>query len=263
MIQTLIVDGQNNHDWTATTPILRKILEDTGRFTVSVCTSPPKDAPAEAWRGFEPSFELYQVIVLNYTDIGGGTFWPKDRVGSLVRFVKDGGGLVVYHAAASAFTEHEGFNRLIGLGWRGADFGYRLYGDEAGAIRRVPPGTGPGAGHGPRRRFTIRHIQPEHPILAGLPETWTHAQDELWFGQRGPARSEMSVLADAYCEETGVYEPLLWTNTDGPGRVFVTLLGHDAEAMDCPGFRTTLGRGAQWAAWREVDLPAPPAEALA
>ena len=31
-IRTLIIDGQNNHDWKHTTPVLKKILEDTGLF---------------------------------------------------------------------------------------------------------------------------------------------------------------------------------------------------------------------------------------
>jgi hypothetical protein len=38
----LIVDGQNNHDWSQTTPLLKKILEDTGLFRVEVLTTPPK-----------------------------------------------------------------------------------------------------------------------------------------------------------------------------------------------------------------------------
>ena len=39
-IKVLIVDGQNNHQWATTTPMLKRILEDTGRFTVDVSTSP-------------------------------------------------------------------------------------------------------------------------------------------------------------------------------------------------------------------------------
>ena len=35
-IQVLIITGQNGHDWRATTPVLRKILEDTKRFEVRV-----------------------------------------------------------------------------------------------------------------------------------------------------------------------------------------------------------------------------------
>ena len=41
-IKVLIVDGQNNHSWKTTTPILKSILEDTKRFKVDVATSPSK-----------------------------------------------------------------------------------------------------------------------------------------------------------------------------------------------------------------------------
>ena len=40
-IKVLIIDGQNNHNWQQTTPVLKKILEGTERFTVDVATSPP------------------------------------------------------------------------------------------------------------------------------------------------------------------------------------------------------------------------------
>ena len=39
-LKALILDGQNNHSWATTTPLLKRILEDTGRFTVDVSTSP-------------------------------------------------------------------------------------------------------------------------------------------------------------------------------------------------------------------------------
>ena len=40
-LSALIVDGQNNHDWPSTTPLLMKMLEDSGLFRVDVATSPP------------------------------------------------------------------------------------------------------------------------------------------------------------------------------------------------------------------------------
>src|SRR3954454_17571692 len=39
-IRVVIIDGQNNHNWRATTPVMKKELEDSGRFTVDVATSP-------------------------------------------------------------------------------------------------------------------------------------------------------------------------------------------------------------------------------
>ncbi len=38
-LKALIVDGQNAHDWKGTTPVLKRITEDTRLFTVDVATS--------------------------------------------------------------------------------------------------------------------------------------------------------------------------------------------------------------------------------
>ena len=40
-MKALIVDGQNNHDWKASTPHLRQILEASGLFSVDVATTAP------------------------------------------------------------------------------------------------------------------------------------------------------------------------------------------------------------------------------
>ena len=47
-LKALIVDGQNNHNWKATTPVLVDALTSSGRYEVEVSTSPAKDAPKEA-----------------------------------------------------------------------------------------------------------------------------------------------------------------------------------------------------------------------
>jgi len=39
-LSLLIVDGQNNHNWKATTPVMDALLEKSGRFSVEVSTSP-------------------------------------------------------------------------------------------------------------------------------------------------------------------------------------------------------------------------------
>src|ERR1700761_1981769 len=66
-IKVLIVDGQNNHDWRSTTPVLKKALEDAGLFQVDVATAPPQDTT-----GFAPKFSDYQVVLSNYN----GADWP-------------------------------------------------------------------------------------------------------------------------------------------------------------------------------------------
>ena len=69
-IKVLIVDGQNNHNWQATTPVLKQQLEDSGLFKVDVATSPPKKSDMS---GFRPNFAAYDVVVSNYT----GDAWPE------------------------------------------------------------------------------------------------------------------------------------------------------------------------------------------
>ncbi len=70
-LRALIVDGQNNHPWAKTTPILKKVLEESGRFSVDVATSPAK---GEDMAGFKPDFAKYDVVVSNYN----GAAWPTD-----------------------------------------------------------------------------------------------------------------------------------------------------------------------------------------
>jgi len=90
-LRVLIVDGQNNHDWRHTTPVLRKILEDTGLFAVDVLTSPAKGAD---FSDFRPEFSKYRVVVSNYNDFGGGTVWPAEVQRAFEKYVAGGGGFV-------------------------------------------------------------------------------------------------------------------------------------------------------------------------
>ncbi|MEK7996096.1 MAG: DUF1080 domain-containing protein, partial [Planctomycetota bacterium] len=57
-LKALIVDGQNNHDWKSTTPVLKSLLEKTGLFAVDVATSPAKGQPMDK---FKPDFAKYDV----------------------------------------------------------------------------------------------------------------------------------------------------------------------------------------------------------
>ena len=50
-IKVLVIDGQNNHDWKSTTPVLKKILEGTDRFTVDVSYA----AGAGTWGAVDPA----------------------------------------------------------------------------------------------------------------------------------------------------------------------------------------------------------------
>lgn len=258
-LKLLIVDGQNNHNWKATTPILQEFLTRSGRFEVSVATSPPVKSPLDAWESFRPKFSEFQVVLSNFNN-NTGDQWPEPVQRDLEKFVGSGGGLVIVHAANNAFEKWPEFNKMIGLGWRGAGFGDRITINDAGEVVRTPKGQGPGAGHGPQHEFTIRLRDTAHPVVKGLPAEWLHTKDELYHGQRGPA-VDMHLIATAFSDSgkggTGAHEPMIWWIPYGKGRVFTTLMGHAEYSMKCVGFQSIVARGSEWSATGQVTLPIP------
>lgn len=255
-IRVLIVDGQNNHDWRKTTPVLKASLEGTGRFKVDVATSPEQNKPAEDWNAFRPKFSDYGAVLSNYN----GQAWPEAVQKSLEQYVSNGGGLVIVHAANNAFPEWAEYNKMIGLGWRGPDYGDRVTVDKDGKVVRTEKNQGPGAGHGAQHEFVVIVRDRQHHVMAGLPTEWLHTKDELYHGQRGPA-ANMHILATAYSAKssdgTGENEPMVWWIPYGKGKVFTTLMGHGDYSMKCVGFQAILTRGTEWVATGKVTLPVP------
>ena len=256
-LNVLIIDGQNNHNWRATTPVLEGFLEKTGRFNVEVATTPTdKKAPKEEWDKFNPEFSKYDVVLSNYN----GQMWPEGVQKSFTEYVENGGGVVIVHAANNAFSGWKEYNDMIGLGWRNNKFGPRVYLDEDGKEVRQPVGEGPGAGHGPQHEFTIVVRDREHAVTKGMPGEWMHAKDELYQGQRGPA-ANMKILATAFAATdkrgTGVHEPMIWWIPYGKGKVFTTVMGHADYSMTCVGFQSTVARGCEWVATDKVTLELP------
>ncbi|QEL17072.1 ThuA domain-containing protein [Limnoglobus roseus] len=251
-LRVLIIDGQNNHNWKATTPYLKKYLEDCGRFTVTVATSPEKGKKAEM-ANFHPNLSTTDVVVSNYN----GEAWSKELNDALESRVKDGKlGLVIVHAANNAFGPWKEFYKMIGMGWQDAKFGKRPYLDAVGEQKLDEPGQGQGAGHRYTGQFTVTVRDPEHPVTKGMPKEWMHNNDELYDNMRGPIEN-VKLLATAYSKGTMKHEPMIWTVSYGKGRIFHTPMGHDVNSMKCVGFASTLQRGTEWATTGAVTIPLP------
>ena len=244
-LKALLIDGQNNHYWKSTTPMIRAALEKSGRFEVTVLTMQGELG--------DTKLADYAVIVSNYTDFGVKPC-PTKWLEELTRYVRDGGGFVAIHAASSGIDHFPEFARLVGMGWRDGD---RLFVDDAGNTVRQKKGTGPATWHGAMSEWVVTMQADKHPVCAALPREWKHATDELWESPRGPAEN-VQIVATAVGQQTQQNEPVMWTVAYGKGRVFVTLLGHDANSMKCVGFATTLARAAEWTATGTVTLPVPP-----
>ncbi len=280
-LKALIVDGQNNHAvWPKSTVMMKQYLEASGLFDVDVERTRfiSNYKREESWLphagagekegtekpvpdpDFSPDFSKYDIVVSNFGF--GAADWPGQTRRNLENYMKNGGGLVVVHAANNAWGDWPEFNKMIGLGgWGGRNEKsgpYVYYDAEGNVVRKHEPGKC--GHHGPQNEFLITMRDKTHPITKGLPDFWMHNKDECYSLLRGPAEN-MTILATAAdtpeLKKQGRNEPMLMVIDYGKGRVFHTTLGHDIEAFEGVGFIVTFLRGSEWAATGKVTQQIP------
>jgi type 1 glutamine amidotransferase len=244
-IQALIITGRDHHDWQSTTPYLRKLLTDTGRFAVRVQEEPAGITAA--------TLAKCDVVILHYN----GPRWGDTAERTVPDYARSGKGVVAVQAATYTFA---------GLRTQGHEYEkteliepvWKEYQKMVGGHWDLSP---PRTGHAGRKVFTVKFSHPTHPITRGLEPF--RIGDELYHNMR--TEPGIEVLATAYDDPkrggTGKDEPQMWTLRYGAGRVFYTALGHDLGSMQEPGFGPTFTRAAEWAATGKVEQPAANAEA--
>jgi uncharacterized protein len=233
-LNVLLLTGKNNHEWQQTTPALQRILEESGRFTVTVLNDPSRcDAQFLA---------PYDAIVSNWTNFPDrDRVWGERSESAIVNFVRSGKGFVLFHAASATFPFWPDYRDMIGAGW------------------------GERSGHAPSRIFAVTVVDQDHPITRIVGDFIIN--DELWHGM--DTRPGVHVLCTAYSDTagggSGRKEPVAFSLGFGQGRCFNLALGHDVAAMMDPNWRLLLLRGTEWAATGEatISVPADIAKVLA
>jgi type 1 glutamine amidotransferase len=215
-LRTLLLTGGEGHDWKVTAPILRRILDDTGRFDLRV-----SEAPAGLTARTLANFDL---LVDDYAGPSIGI----EAEAAIADFVASGKGLVVTHGALS----------------RGPSSG------EAPAYWPARPSGEPLL---PVQFLGVSIARPEHPIVRGLTGGF-RTPDAIPRITVNPTGSE--VVALALDGNTRKDEPVLVVSRHGKGRVVGLALGHDASAIHEKAFRAILARAGEWAATGDVTMPA-------
>ena len=139
-IAVMLLDGESGgtyHDWQRVTPVLKKILDETKLFAVTVVTAP--SARGEL-ANFKPDFTKFRVMVMNYD--APDERWPASLKTTFEQYVRTGGGIVAVQAADNAFAGWRAFNEMVGAAAQSTPV---QVGTTATDWWRTPRRVGPGA----------------------------------------------------------------------------------------------------------------------
>ncbi len=199
-IRALIITGGKHHDFDAAANTVAGVLNAAG-------IEPHREAPGSA--GSAIGSGKFQVIVL-YTQ---GDQLDESAVESLVKFVRNGGGLVALHSANSSI-KNDSLAKLIGS-------------------RFIT--------HGPAYDFNVTISDPEHPIAHRLQTFRLH--DELYQLEK---LADQHIFLSAWADNIAM--PLGYSREEGKGKVVYLANGHDLSVFANPTFARILSRSVRFAA---------------
>ncbi|NPA37255.1 MAG: ThuA domain-containing protein [Chlorobi bacterium] len=257
-LRALIVTGPDGSGNTAKSA-LQKILENSGKFNVEIAESP---AEGQDMSIYSPDFTSFDVVVLDYI----GEKWPSETRERFVKYVKDGGGVLVFGESAYAFPDWDEYGRLIGIGGNrdnsaapymylngnGEIMTYESINDTVNATTAV-------------HDFVIQVTGSGGPVFEGMNHRWLHLADVLHSDLKLLSDS-VTVLAMAYANRksggNGKNMPVMAENVFGKGRVFSVFIGCLKEgaspaALQDAGLILAVQRGAEWAATGQVTQQLP------
>jgi type 1 glutamine amidotransferase len=210
-IRAVIVTGDDVtvHRWRETSRALREVLDDEPQLIARVEEDP----------NFLASNRLFdhQVLVLNFSN-REPLSQQQTACANLEKFVRQGGGLMVIHAAAKAFPDWDRFVEIAGK--KMADL----------------------ATHDPIRAINVHISDSRHAVTQGVRDF--QVRDELPTCLEG--NTSIQVLATARSSVSGTEYPVAFVLNFGAGRVFHLTLGHSPAAIRTREIAALIRRAALW-----------------
>ena len=220
-VRILILSGRNNHNWKQTTKQLERIFSDTERYAVSI-TMRPDTLKLR-------TLEQFNVVLNNWNSWPENDIrWTTETERALSDFIKTGGGFVTFHSSTSVFYKWPEFGDFTTAEWIDSTW---------------------------HKEKSATHViigKSNHPVTSGMNDFYIY--DELWVNAGKNDRFQiLGAATNLQLKEDGVpVQPAIMVSDYGKGRIFHTILGHDARAMRNLGFKTLIRRGTEWAATGKV-----------
>ncbi len=144
---------------------------------------------------------------------------------AILRHVQDGKGLIGLHPGLwYNWNDWPEYNRtLIGGGARG---------------------------HNPYGEFTVTVLEPDHPLMRGVPAKFT-LKDELYWFEPDPQGARIHVLATAHSSTKNKDFPQVFTVENPKARIVGITLGHDGDAHHNPAYIQLLRNAVLWSAGKQ------------
>lgn len=206
----LIVLGGTWHDFDGFTAAMQPVFEQAG-YTVKVTYD--LDTLIRLDEIACDVVLLYTCLTAQREDGQPATLKHSDaQAAALVEWVRSGGGLLAAHAATVAGQFSPALKALIG-----------------GAFVTHPPAFA----------FTVYPLYREHPITAGVEAFTVH--DELYV-----QAYDDGVEIHAIALDRGVAYPMVWSRSEGRGRVAHIALGHGPEVWNLPPYQRLMRQATDW-----------------
>lgn len=220
--KVLIITGQGDHDWQASSAAVKQILDETGLFSSKILVTPSK---GEDMSGFKPNFTKFKLVVIDYE----GDVWPDATDAALMDYLNNGGGVVLYNAKS--------------------DPGISVSEKVTTTERHSYEIRTSAADHPVTRGLPVRWLHPDDVIVQGLKPS----VDDV--------KVLATAFSDTTKGGSGKREPVMVAMNSGQGRIFATMIGlpggEENQALHCAGSIVTLQRGAEWAATGAVTQEVP------